>query len=1611
METPSCDSRQDLLELLAEYASSRVSSSQQKLFAQFSNIFIAKFPLEELQDRSVADIFGLLRGWFSRLDSYPGGEPSIELFNPRLDEDEWVSKHTVAAVIQPNMPFLMDSVRMEFNRRNISVHTVHNVIVKVARDSKGQLIELASHNQALANKGDVSKFGLIHVEVSKTTDIEHITSIQNSLSAVLDDVATVVDGFDSMRSLAQAACDDLKAVSKGGEEVSEGIAFVEWMVSNNFTFLGATKFDYSSSAGFVEDVSARGGLFVEKRDPVASVELAESNEGVRQFIESDNVILFSKASVRSTIHRNAYSDYVTVKRLNKKGEMIGEYRFLGLFTAAAYSLPVATVPVIRKKAEWIVSHSGLDMEGHDGKALQRLIEIHPRDELFQSTKEELHDILVGVMQIQEREKVRLFFRSDAFGKFVTCLAYWPRDIYNTELRFRVEDILVKAVGGIESDFTTYFSESILARTQFVIRVDPRAKVAFDVEKLEAKVVAACRRWSDLLLEASIDEFGEEEGYKLYREYYDAFQSSYQERYDPRTAAHDMRLIKPLDQGEPLAMSFYHPRGEEAHVMRFKIFQTGEGVVLSDVIPVLENFGLRVIGESPNQLIRATREPVSMHDFLMTYEGAGNVDAQKSRDQFQEAFSAIWSAQGESDAFNRLVLCARLSWREVAVLRSYARYMRQMNFGFSQHFLAETLVEYADIARLLVAQFKALFDPKKTRSSGSEAKIQQTRDAIVESIDQVTNLSQDRILRQFLALIEATLRTNYFQLNEDGSGKDYISFKLNSRVIPNIPKPAPAFEIFVYSPRVEGVHLRGGKVARGGLRWSDRYEDYRTEVLGLVKAQQVKNSVIVPVGAKGGFVAKHLPEMATREEQQAEGVACYKIFIRGLLDLTDNRVEGKIVPPVDVVSLDEPDPYMVVAADKGTATFSDVANAISEEYGFWLGDAFASGGSNGYDHKKMGITAKGAWVSVQRHFREMGIDVQTNYASVVGIGDMSGDVFGNGLLLSESVGLVAAFNHMYIFVDPDPEVAASYAERKRMFDLPRSSWADYDTSIISEGGGVFKRSAKSINISPQMKRCFDIESDKLTPNELIKALLKSPVDLIWNGGIGTYVKSESESHTDVGDKANDVLRINGSELRTRVFGEGGNLGMTQRGRVEYCLAGGRCNTDFIDNAAGVDCSDHEVNVKILLNELVAQGELTQKHRNKILESMTDDVSGLVLSNNYRQVQALTIAEMQAYQRMGEYQRFIQEMESVGGLDRALEFIPTDAQLDERKLEGKGLTRPELSVLVSYAKADLKQNLADTKLVDDSYMLKAVRKAFPTRIREEYAQSMNNHQLRKELLATQLANNIVNLMGPTFVRRLQESTGAKACDIARAYVVARDIFDVTERWKAIEALEFKVSVQVQFEMQQRIIRLVRQATRWFLKNRRTGFDVAVEVENFKAPFAAIESKMETLLSGEQLVEYQTAYERALSRGKGEEIARFVAAVPRLYSLLGIIDQCNAAGSCVETLAESFFTLGERSYLHWFNRAITDMSVNSHWQALAREAYIDDLEWQQRKIARSITSYLDDDRDFEKAFSEWSANTGPMIVRWRTMIDELKSHETIDMAMFTVALRELLDLAESS
>jgi len=811
--------------------------------------------------------------------------------------------------------------------------------------------------------------------------------------------------------------------------------------------------------------------------------------------------------------------------------------------------------------------------------------------------------------------------------------------------------------------------------------------------------------------------------------------------------------------------------------------------------------------------------------------------------------------------------------------------------------------------------------------------------------------------------------------------------------------------------VEGVHLRGGKVARGGLRWSDRFEDYRTEILGLVKAQQVKNAVIVPVGAKGGFVAKRLPDISNREAFQAEGIEAYKTFIRGLLDITDNLVDAGIKPPESVIRHDEDDHYLVVAADKGTATFSDIANGLAAEYGFWMGDAFASGGSNGYDHKKMGITARGAWVSVERHFREMGINPALDEFTAIGIGDMAGDVFGNGLLSSEKTRLVAAFNHMHIFIDPSPDPAKSYNERKRMFDLPRSSWTDYDTKLISKGGGVFNRSSKSIPVSPEMKKLLGIKSDRVPPNMLISHILRSQVDLLWFGGIGTYVKAKSESHGDVGDKANDALRVDGSDLRCRIVGEGGNLGMTQLGRIDFALRGGRLNTDFIDNSGGVDCSDHEVNMKILLNQAVAMGDLTEKQRNQMLGEMTDDVARLVLKNSYRQVQAISIASVGAANRLEEYRRLMNSLEGEGKLNRSLEFLPDDETLSERKLDKKGLTRPELSVLISYVKGDLKQTLINSKLPDEPLLASEMYKVFPQDLTRKFSKELGDHQLRREIISTQIANDMVNHMGITFVERLRQSTGADAASVALAWIIARDVFRLDTWWDKIEYLDYFIPAKVQIELMNDLMRLIRRAVRWLLRNRRAELSIQTHMERFADNVWMITSNLPEYLGAQAREEWKRRHDELVDSGLPEELASVVSGTNYLYSSLGIIEAHEATGMPLKTVANLYYDLGDKLELNWFANAIASLTPASHWQALARESFREDLDWQQRALTTGVLRIAGKPGDVGVCVDGWMQRHAAMIQRWKTMLAELKSVREPEYAMFSVALRELLDLAQTT
>jgi len=1593
-----CDSGVLLLPLIEQFQQ-RLSAEMATQVTDFSKHFYRTATSEEIAERSLDNLYGATLSCWQFLQTIAPGKPKVHIYNPDLEQHGWRAHHTVIEIVQQDMPFLVDSVRMALNQQGLVIHTIHNAIVHTQRD-KGQLTQVVSAGTEGANAESV-----IYLEVDRTSDDADLKAIHALLNNVLKHVYAAVDDYEPMCERVKEILAELQQ-----QESNESIcAFLNWMLDDHFTFLGYDEVKVEDKQ-VVPVAGAELGIF--KLDKKKNAKhLAGLRDEEREFLLEPETLMFAKDAHYSLVHRPAYIDRVIVKRFDEQGNVVGKVRFHGLYTSPVYTDSLTSIPFLRDKAKDVLTRTDFDPQSHNGKHLMQIMNDLPRDEMLLTSAEELHEIAMSIFSLNERRKARLIMRADRCNQFITFLYYVPRDIFNTELRLQVQDLLVKATAATDTEFTTTFSESVLARVQYVLRIDPHNPPQVDMAALEAEVVKVSRDWSEELYAALNDVCGEEKGNRLLRQYRYAFTSAYREHFSPASSVYDIQRIEALSEANPITMSFYRVLEQSSELLRFKLFNAGQPLVLSDVIPVLENLGMRVVGEHPYSVRRTDGAQFWIHDFTLIYQGAEPVVLDEVQDVFQEAFANIWSGRAENDEFNQLVIGANLNWREVAMLRAYARYSQQIRFGFSQPYIAGALSSHVQVTRLLVALFRARFEPGRQSSEKVAALAERIESSIVDALDKVDNLNEDQILRRFLELIKATLRTSFFQRDEAGELKDYFSFKLSPKQISGIPQPRPMFEIFVYSARVEGVHLRGGKVARGGLRWSDRLEDYRTEVLGLVKAQQVKNSVIVPVGAKGGFVAKQLPTTGGRDAWLNEGIASYKIFISALLDVTDNLVAGEVVPPVDVVRHDEDDPYFVVAADKGTATFSDIANEIAENRGFWLGDAFASGGSQGYDHKGMGITARGAWESVKLHFRELGLDTQSEEFTVIGIGDMAGDVFGNGMLLSEHIRLCAAFNHMHIFIDPNPEAAASYAERKRLFELPRSSWEDYDLSLISAGGGIFSRSAKWLDISPEMKARFAIEEDRLTPNDLINALLKAPVDLIWNGGIGTYVKASHETHTDVGDKANDCLRVNGNELRCRVLGEGGNLGFTQLGRMEFCANGGKSNTDFIDNAGGVDCSDHEVNIKILLNEVVANGDLTVKQRNALLREMTDEVSELVLHNNYEQAQAISLAHSHAIRSLDEYIRLTDRLEADGKLDRGLEFIPPSEQLFERKTKGLGLTRPELSVLISYVKMELKEALIDSWITSDEYLSKEVMSAFPQRLIAEYAEQINQHRLRKEIIATQVANGMVNTMGITFVERLMQMGGSACAEVAAAYVIARDVFDIPQRWRDIEALDNQVSSDIQQLMMAEMIRLMRRATYWFMRQQRMQQNTAEAVEKFGPAVREISGQLQQFLEGKHLERWQEQYSELVAMGAPAALADIVAASDSLYALLGVIEASEQTGTAPDQVARIHFGLSDRLNLHWFDHQIKLLDTSNHWETMARDGFREDLTRHQQSITISVLRTDEDaELDMDARMTSWLSENEVLLNRWNGLLQDIRNSDQQDYAIFTVATRGLMELAQA-
>ena len=1601
------DAKSESIEQVLAYIRDRLPHGKAAMCATFASEYYRLIAPEDLIERSPLDLYGAVMAQWNLAQHRAPRECKARVYTPQLEAHGWQSPHTVIELITDDMPFLVDSVSMEVTRQGYAIHLIVATNISVRRDDHGQLLEVFPVE---AVQGSAITEALLHVEVDQQREPAVLDELCKGLIRVLGQVRAAVEDWPKMRHILQQLVRELDANPPplDKEEVAEARDLLAWLDNENFIFLGYRSYDLLAESGEDRLGAVPGsslGILREAEAGLDAHDIATLPAEVRLLGQSRRLLTLTKADERSPVHRPSYMDAVGIQRFDATGQVIGEWRFLGLYTTAAYHAHPRDIPVVRHMFNRVLARAAFLPGDHFYKALVDILETYPRGELFQISEDELFAIVIGILRIGERPQVRLFLRRDPYGRFLSCLVYLPRDRYHTENRLRIQRILQQQLHGVSVEHTAYVTESILARLHIIIYTNPDDVPTYDVRAIEKRLAEATRSWTDDLHAALLDQCGEEVGNRLFQRYRGAFPTAYRAEFHARAAVPDILRMERLAPRGDLALSLYRPLEAPERSLRFKVLRCEQPMTLSDILPVLETLDVEVVDEHPYEIRAKDMPAVWIYDLGLVYAGEGELDTDQVKALFQEAFAQAWRDDIETDGFNRLVLRAQLSGREIAVLRAYSKYLRQAGSLFSQAYMEQSLTRHPQIARLLLDLFRTRFDPAALKNAQAEAQLVED---IEHALDAVPSLDEDRILRSFLHLIRASLRTNFFQRGADQQPRPYLSFKLDPSLVPDLPLPRPLFEIFVYSPRMEGVHLRGGRVARGGIRWSDRREDFRTEILGLMKAQTVKNAVIVPLGAKGGFVVKQLPSGSDREALLAEVTACYQTLIRGMLDLTDNLVAGQVVPPPDVVRYDDADPYLVVAADKGTATFSDIANALARDYGFWLGDAFASGGSAGYDHKQMGITSRGAWESVKRHFREVGKDVEVTDFTVVGIGDMSGDVFGNGMLRSRHIQLIGAFNHQHIFLDPDPDPERSFQERERLFKLPRSSWADYDHSVISQGGGIFPRSAKSIPLSPEVRRRLAVEAEVLTPNELIRALLKAPVDLLWNGGIGTYVKASDERHSDVGDKANDTLRVDGREVRCRVVAEGGNLGFTQQGRIEYALLGGRINTDAIDNSAGVDCSDHEVNLKILLNALVGASDMTEKQRNQLLAGMTGEVAELVLRDNYEQNQALSLAQASAL--LDEQAGFMRRLEQANKLNRALEFLPDDERLAERRTARLGLVRPELATLLAYSKITLYEELLASDLPDTPELESELVHYFPSPVQERAAEPMRNHRLRREIIATRVTNRIVNRMGSTFVYRLGEETGATAEDIARAFTVVLEVFDMAHLWADIEALDGRVAVETQLGMLDQTMRLIERATRWLVRQRRPPLDIADTVTQFAPGVAILMRELPGFLMDTDHDVLEHASADLVDKGVPTELALRIAGLGMLFSALDIVESASTSMLAVETVARVYFALGTQLRLRWLRDQVLALPPGNRWHSLARAALRDELYALHSALATEVLQSGSPQLDARGHIEAWVAHNRTPVERWQQVLSDIQSDETYTLTTLSVAVHGLQNLIHS-
>jgi glutamate dehydrogenase len=1543
----------------------------------------------------------------------------------------------VVDIVTDDMPFLVDSIRMELTRHDVTTQLVVHPQFLVSRNVAGDLREVIGLvDGERPPQGEIAE-SWTHVEIGRLPD-GAAAKLERDLERVLGDVRVAVEDWHRIQARAVQLAEQLAMSAEGSssesdESPAEVEALLRWLADRHFTFLGYREYDLVDGP---DGMALRGvpgtGLGILRHDRAGSKSFAALPPEVRARAKDPQLLILTKANSRSTVHRPSYLDYVAIKRLDAAGQVTGEYRFLGLYTHDAYTESITRIPVLRRKLTEVLAALGFAADGHDGKDLAEFMEGYPREDLFQTTVAQLIPVAEAVLRLRERTQSRLFLRKDIYGRYMSCLLYLPRDRYTTQVRLRTQEILLKALDGSSVDYSVMVGESPVARLHIVVRA-ARGHLLPDVDaaKLETEVGAAIRSWDDDLAEEALCQLGDERGQALLAMCSgQAIPQTYKTDVPANVAVDDLeKVLKLRESGESVAFDLWESEsyvggvpiedspagepqdsGDDHRVWRLSIYRTGSPITLTDVLPRLQHMGVDVVDEHPYEFGAA--EPFWIYDFGLRKSDVGQPSSVASvKDLVQDALLALWHGDVEDDGFNALVLDAHLTWRQVVVLRAYAKYLRQAGSTFSQNYIERVLRSNITITRLLVRLFESRFDPD--RQQGETERSEAITEEIRGEVDEVESLDQDRILRAYWGLIQATLRTNYFSEPAASQRRaPYLVVKLDAEQVPDLPAPRPVFELFVYSPRFEAVHLRFAGVARGGLRWSDRREDFRTEILGLAKAQEVKNSVIVPSGSKGGFVCKQLPDPSDRDAYQGEVLACYRNFISAMLDVTDNLEASRVVPPARVVRRDGDDVYLVVAADKGTATFSDTANEIAKSRGFWLGDAFASGGSEGYDHKKMGITARGAWESVKFHFQTMGIDVDQTDFTVAGIGDMSGDVFGNGMLLSRHIRLVAAFDHRHLFLDPDPDAAASFAERERLFGLARSSWADYDTALISEGGGVWPRSAKSVPVSPQVRAALGLDAgvNALPPDDLISAVLRAPVDLLWNGGVGTYIKATNQTQADAGDRTNDAVRVDASELRVRVIGEGGNLGLTQEARIEYALGGGRVDTDFIDNSAGVDTSDHEVNIKILLDGVVRDGELTPADRGKLLHEMTGEVGDLVLTHNYLQNRVLAAATAQAPQMLHVHARYIRKLERDGRIQRRLDVLPGDKEIAERRSAGTGLTSPEFSVLLAQTKIAAAQEVLASGLPDDAYLRRALTGYFPKPLRERYADRMRSHRLHREIITTVVVNDMVDRSGITFAFRLNEETGASVPDIAAAWLVARDVFDMAGFWAQVEALDAKVDTAVQVQLSLEGRKLTERAARWLLYNRRPPFDVQATIDFLAGGVLAVGSSLPKLLTGSDLTGFEERRDSFTSRGVPVALAERVAAMVPAYAAFDIVDVAASTGRPVEETAEVYFDLADRLQITRLRDRITALPREDRWNTMARAALRDDLYSAHAALAADVLQATGPGKP-EERLAAWVARNDSAVRRAAQTLTEIWETDRFTVATLSVAVRAVRTLVAAS